>query len=1828
MKAFPGQTRTARSDSAEGISTSSRKRRHEEAGDMEVVSGRFSDGTDQTLNRSDRVAPYDKDGNRLSQPSRFQDEREEASAAIDALNHFIFVAGCTFKGGRLTGKEEQRLHQAAKQVGLSLDVVDVLVEQTSDPNAIFKYCMASDDAFARRIKNDPQLSRLLAVGAKRENKTGFDVASSVWRIFMHKIVQQFLKDHGMNLSDVMSKESLTSRLYKEALRNETKSSRVDFGHDQNGDKRMGRNYTMERQNLIISQEEAQRARQDADANMSFALHASFAPGSGEEYYATDDRSIATDDILSLRPGMYPLDDRTRNRVGPEAFQQTRQPSVSVTPPGSQTMLSPQQQVPPETTLPEVSTVKRVLAEFTLPKAPGRDEVRRERRKSLDALRESKVVASRTVREDEVDLDETDDVQPPPQPRRSLVAIQESEMRVSKSKALFERGMHNVSISAEEALDTTKANKRSTPTVKKLNPDVKRKFEGPDDSHKLANSQGADIVARVHSSGHVVQEARLKFEIRRNDAHGGSVQRLSQEEQDASAKPKQPRFGASNDVQRGTNQSASTLNTITSQPPQAILATTGSEDSFAQLSDVTQSTSSAHSRSSSVQESRSRLHPIITSAESRPKEKTKDFSQEPSRHKGLPISTQSSRTTNKEKTQHQNRPAETISDLQSRSATISDSRMRTNEENYFEQDTKHRWVAKSEKSRSQENRPGASEELGLHKGMRAHTSTSTIPSRSANEKLQHQSKHEDFELDAKHGWVDFGAGLVGPQRHSTSDTRSRRGLPDADKDPSPRPGASPSPDSKLVPHEQHGLGQNGPKTLYAEASRNLGQSYGTKSEKHNTTRSPGSLAPQKTSNDSKQPETTLLPKSRQPSTTDAKIRKHEEREFDLHAQNGWVDFGAGFAGPPQHRNYDNRSGRGLPEADTYSSPPRSSLPSPDSTAPLRVREEFGQNIQNENSRSDPLKETKARHAAQYRGSERPPQPTDFSSVPDDKENARDSHITDGGWTTFQNSPFNHLGGQQRMASAAPEVPGTSKPLPRHVSGNLRSVYNAVNGGSNRSQLSDEAIPLGTTQYGTGPVLSSRRLEGKSHDYVHDDVINVVVWSADSREELEPLQKRENEIPSHGHQAGGFPTKAEAPRAPIDQKAHETGIYRQPSRPKQNMTGPPSSGPYRWMDQATSMSSESDFTGFNSYDESDIRRLQTLHSVNTNPAVTTPDRNSFYRPEGSKQPEAPLLSQRGSRASTLFGTTTDFTPGNHSQVGPPIDVDLQSNSILNRTATIISSLESTVEGGGSFLEEVDRSNASLLECHQPCNLDAKKAIRVGGIPIIESSFLPMNGGPPTNAFVRGSQSGLSSPSGDEHSMVDDTESEGETYHSILSREQSNQPSLHVNRSRVYDESDAQALRQKIPYAANGVRDGYMSREHAQPGYSAPHHHSRPRPGSSVPRLASNESSASHADVQVVYSHHQPTLSSDIGEESKRHRNDDSARQSYLDYPGFEQGPRDPTSPTQLRSTDSESTIDEEDLRRAAERRGFSQELVDTVLDKSSSKIRRAPLNGSHGTLPVINYDYEAPIDSDTCLPASARYLQKEYGPDGNNPYTSWGALQDHERLKEDPECPRTDPSPRQVFAVMTALHGLDPCSYQAPGTLMGRNPGYQEMAPAEIYDEDLMLLNRFVEVASINFDGKRLSPESEQRVRAAAEKVGLSQKFIDQLLRQASANNTATNPRGNFPLPSIGVPTLHDDQSTNATNYMTQSTQPRRPKKRNKRDVGCNAWEPWENLTNAVRGWANCGTRGGVHNADDNEDDASSISSVRYTDELAQKLRKAKAELKRTKHEQRSKIRHEV
>jgi len=90
------------------------------------------------------------------------------------------------------------------------------------------------------------------------------------------------------------------------------------------------------------------------------------------------------------------------------------------------------------------------------------------------------------------------------------------------------------------------------------------------------------------------------------------------------------------------------------------------------------------------------------------------------------------------------------------------------------------------------------------------------------------------------------------------------------------------------------------------------------------------------------------------------------------------------------------------------------------------------------------------------------------------------------------------------------------------------------------------------------------------------------------------------------------------------------------------------------------------------------------------------------------------------------------------------------------------------------------------------------------------------------------------------------------------------------------------------------------------------------------------------------------------------------------------------------------------------------------------------------------------------------------------------------------PLPDPSPKGSRKL--SPEGSRRLSY------VNSDPNNAKEAPEGATEEELKLLNHFIDVASSNFGGNTLSADSESRVRAAALKVGLTEKFVDQLLNQ--------------------------------------------------------------------------------------------------------------------------------
>jgi hypothetical protein len=224
-------------------------------------------------------------------------------AVINAINQFILQAGNIYRGEKLSAIDASRLRDSATHAGLSMEVVDALLEQTAGQNAVVDYCMTSDDAFARKIRKDPHLSRMLVEkGEDQESGDGLNVTNSIWRICMHKIIQQLLKEQNMKLGDIIKKSSLTGRLYEEALRCDP--NEIKFGLA-NRASRLPRDYSEERKHVFITESDAKLARIEAESMTKFKSRTPFHDIVNRNFMYKlppgEDYPESSDDDLSITP---------------------------------------------------------------------------------------------------------------------------------------------------------------------------------------------------------------------------------------------------------------------------------------------------------------------------------------------------------------------------------------------------------------------------------------------------------------------------------------------------------------------------------------------------------------------------------------------------------------------------------------------------------------------------------------------------------------------------------------------------------------------------------------------------------------------------------------------------------------------------------------------------------------------------------------------------------------------------------------------------------------------------------------------------------------------------------------------------------------------------------------------------------------------------------------------------------------------------------------------------------------------------------------------------------------------------------------------------------------------------------------------------------------------------------------------------------------------------------------------------------------------------------------------------------------------------------------
>jgi hypothetical protein len=706
---------------------------------------------------------------------------------------------------------------------------------------------------------------------------------------------------------------------------------------------------------------------------------------------------------------------------------------------------------------------------------------------------------------------------------------------------------------------------------------------------------------------------------------------------------------------------------------------------------------------------------------------------------------------------------------------------------------------------------------------------------------------------------------------------------------------------------------------------------------------------------------------------------------------------------------------------------------------------------------------------------------------------------------------------------------------------------------------------------------------------------------------------------------------------------------------------------------SMSSESDFDAFNVYEDCDVHRIQTKAPPER--SRHAPNNGGFIRSSargtrtgyGDTQTQQQILrtaqnqkhraTQQHSSSSdrtftsNLYGseeydpssydiTRSSGTRGTDSQAAFDPDSTLTSSDRNALTFSDFNALRDYRQRATK--EDPSQANADIYAM----NLLPNPCI-VNGRPFIETSYKPMNGGSPTltpaqpeqpniewmgfgtgntewedvkggnrvesaetefealNAFLdeyhydgeqqlRGNTAPPHTPSGFHHHRLSGAPpppppppaQSGQDYHASLEVNKSASALSGTLQVETVDTDEGQGYEghpEDTPGAVFEQIDGRLNPR----GLSADPNYSVPDVNSDLDtRDKYLESEPAFVEQQELTS---PTQLRSKDSESTVHEAEvrEAARRSGIpsDVVDAFVEQQELTSPTQLRSKDSESTVDEAEVREAARRSGIPSDVVDVILGQAH-RVKRAPLKGGG----PVALDHHASIDSDTCQPASARHLRKEAGPtpSGEQPaikLKSFHTIEGEDKCNFEARtnlltkfaaipCARKDPSP-------TARRSVSPSNRRAS---VGSIPELPEGAS----EEELKLLNRFIEVAASNFDGKKLSADSESRVRAAALKVGLSEKFVDQLLEQARANNEKD--AANAPVSTVGVPhspVTRGDGSGYYTVDLTRATKRTRKTATDGTEVGCQAWE---NITSTLKSWANCGGGGG------GGDDGSSISSA--------------------------------
>ena len=311
---------------------------------------------------------------------------------------------------------------------------------------------------------------------------------------------------------------------------------------------------------------------------------------------------------------------------------------------------------------------------------------------------------------------------------------------------------------------------------------------------------------------------------------------------------------------------------------------------------------------------------------------------------------------------------------------------------------------------------------------------------------------------------------------------------------------------------------------------------------------------------------------------------------------------------------------------------------------------------------------------------------------------------GDWTSFQNSPFKDFGGRV-TAPDVQQMQGAQQPLHRHLSRNTETVAR---------QFNDQAAVQSTAHARIDPFRTGVYTKEKSRHLITDAVSNDVIWAAGRSDPIDA-----NPMQIYTSQVHEPPIQFQSAHAHLKTKVQNEGDFRHPFRSQNGADGSSSSGQYRPTEPLRSMSSDSDFTGFNSYNESDMKRIQSLHSGLVHTRTNTPVLGSSHRSHDLMQPDAPLLSKRGSRASTLFDASREPQGSDQFPSATQYDIEWQKDMYSVQVSTLPSNSDSMVQDGLSFLRKVDQENGCVVECpvihQQPCKIDPQKTCSVRGVPL---------------------------------------------------------------------------------------------------------------------------------------------------------------------------------------------------------------------------------------------------------------------------------------------------------------------------------------------------------------------------------------------------------------------------------------------------------------------------------------------------------------------------------